>query len=172
MLKIIRFYPGISAVFLLVATPASAELRAFHCAFDLDFTAYGETSTTPQNAMFIVDTGGRSVCIADDLRAGNAGGAVDVARLYDSLDAPGATARPYCEPGRRFGSFPNRARIERVSGSGITVSYRFLADGSGAVFDVALPSLAMTYGDPPGSPSGYSGRGRCRAKPLGPYFDY
>jgi hypothetical protein len=167
-----RLGVALAVAALAAATPASAGLHAFHCAFDLDFSVDGHRSTTRHNAMLIVDTDGRSLCIVDDHEAGNAGGAVDVARLYDSLDTPGASTRPYCVPGRRFGSFPNRARIERLSESGLTVSYRFLADGSGGVIDIALPSLAMTFSDPPGVPSGFSGRGSCRTKRLGPYFQY
>ena len=169
MLKKRRLVVAIASLWL--GAPASAAVHAFHCAFDLDFTAYGETRTTPQNALLIVDTEAQSVCIVDDHEAGNSGGAVDVARLYESLERA-THARPYCAPGRRFGSFPNRARIEQVSGSGIIVSYRFIADGSGAVIQVALPSMRMTYRDLPGSPSFYSGRGTCRSQRLGPYFSY
>jgi hypothetical protein len=154
-----------------LATPAQGAVHAFHCAFDLTLEAGGLRDTSPHNVLFIVATPSLTTCIVDDLPAGNAGGAVDVGRLYDSLARPGAHAAPYCRPGRRFGSFPSEARAGPVDGSRIVARYRFLADGSGIGFDVALPSLAMRVIDLPDMPSGYSGTGRCRTRPL-PGFEF
>jgi hypothetical protein len=155
-----------AAVALGLAAPAQAAIHAFHCAFEHTIAFDGLSDTRPHNVLFLIDTAARATCIVDDLPAGNAGGAVDVARLYDSLARPGAHAAPYCVPGRRFGSFPNRAVIAAIGADRVEVGYRFLADGSGVGFDVALPSLAMRIVDPAGRPSDQSGTGRCRTRPL------
>jgi hypothetical protein len=155
-----------AAVALGLASPAQGAVRAFHCAFDLTLEVDGLRDTSPHNVLFIYETEAFTICIVDDLPAGNAGGAVDVARLYDSLDAPGAHARPYCFPGRRFGSFPSEAQAGPIGANRVVARYRFLADGSGIGFDVALPSLEMRVIDLRERPSGYSGTGRCRTRRL------
>lgn len=149
-----------------LASPADAAVHAYHCAFDLTLQAGGISGTDRHNVLFIVETSALTTCIIDDLPAGNAGGAVDIARLYDSLSRPGAHARPYCIPGRRFGSFPSAAQAGPFNADRVVTRYRFLADGSGIGFDVALPSLEMRVIDLPDMPSGYSGTGRCRRKTL------
>ena len=155
-----------AAAALALAAPAQGAVQAFHCAFDLTLDLGGMRDTDRHNVLLIVDPASYTTCIVDDLPAGNAGGAVDVTRLYDSLGRPGAHARPYCFPGRRFGSFPSEAQAGPVSANRVVARYRFLADGSGIGFDIALPSLTMRVIDPPANPSGYSGTGRCRTQSL------
>ena len=165
------FSKWLAGAALGLSAPAESAALAYHCAFDLRLEAGGVSATDSHHVLFIVETGALTTCIVDDLPAGNAGGAVDVARLYDSLSRPGAHARPYCVPGRRFGSFPSVAQAGPVGADRIFVRYRFLADGSGLGFDVALPSLEMRVIDLPEMPSGYSGAGRCRRKGL-PDFEF
>ncbi len=155
----------LAAAALALATPAQGVVHAFHCAFDLTLQVGTLRDSRPQNVMFILEEETRKICIVDDLPAGNAGGALNVALLYDALDATAAQT-PYCSPGQRFGSFPSVAQAGPVASSRIVAGYRFRADGSGIGFDVSLPSLTMQVIDLPDRPSGYSGTGRCRTKPL------